>query len=62
MNVASGLFHAADRLHRWPHSRRRFAGQRNRGHVCRRVTLELALISQAMLDVHRLPPPRFADA
>ena len=57
MSALSGLRHAAERIHRWPHSRRRIVRPRNRDHLSRRITLELDLISQALLDVYRLPPP-----
>ena len=57
MSPAAGLFHAAERLHRWQHSMVRNSKYRKRGCIRRRVLREIDVIGAAILDIYRLPPP-----
>ena len=61
MSPAAGLFHAAERLHRWPHSMARDTKRRKRRCIRQRVLRELDAIGVAILDLYR-QPPRFVDA
>ena len=56
MSTTSGLEHAAERLHRWPHSRRHGGWKRRHDAVCRAAARELATVREAQAELAELPP------
>ena len=57
MSTASGLHHAAERLHRWSHLHRATQKRRKQGYIRHQLAREMDAIGAAILDVYRLPPP-----
>ena len=56
MSTAAGLYHAVERLRRWPHARSHRTPFRRRRHIRHRIARELDAIGGALLDLYRLPP------